>query len=347
MKSIKSGSTRFAAIMVMAGAVFATGATHAAECPEVLPEPVGVNLGIRTVSLASIGVNLALEKGYFKDLGLDITLTDFPGAANPHIPALANGDLDVIFSGTSASLFNTQPGGFDVKLWLPAAGHAEGFASQVTIVAKPELVESGAMDDPEQVKKLRLDGLVPGSVAAYTFQRLLEKMDAADGAELTYRTPASPTDMVSLFKRGEVDASAMIPPLDVLMEKDGTAKIWKTSYDALGEVTFGFLLGNPTFLEEKHCAAVAFARAYRKAAAEVMASGGEWTPELLALAAKTANLPEDLILATNVPHHVVSGTIDMPSLEDQLAYYEAAGLIIGDVDLNVMVDTSVVKELGE
>lgn len=327
---------------VAANAAYAEGT----QCPDVLPEPVEVEFGLRTATLAAIGANIAIAKGYFEDVGLDVNVTEFPGAANSFIPSLATGDLDVIYSGTSASLFNAQAGGFGIQIFLPVSAHGDGFASQITLVAKPELVDSGVLDDPEQLRKLQLDGLVQGTVSAYTFETLLKQMGLED-VELGYRTPASPMDMVSLFKRGEVDVSAMLPPVDALMEQQGIAKIWKTSYEIIGDEDFGFLLGNPEFLENEHCAAVAFARAMRRAAAEIYATGGEWTPDLLAIATETADMDEETIRLTQVPYYVVSGTIDVDRLRGQLESYRKDGVIRGEIDLDEMINLSVLEALGE
>lgn len=340
-----------AAVCATAGLMLAPTSSLAADggaCPEVLPEPTKVNLGFRPSSLAAFPLNVALAKGYFSDRGLEVELTEFPGAANPHIPSLARGDIDVIFSGISVAVFNAQIGGFDIKVFFPVGGEAEGYSSQIDVVARPELFESGVLDDPEKIKELRIDGLVQGVNMPYMIDKLLQQLGIADEAEIGFRTPSSPLDIVTLFKRGEVDISGMLPPLDVLMEKEGTAKIWKSAYEILGNFQSGILLGNPEFLTEKRCAAVAFARAVRQASADIIASGGEWTPELVQLAVDSTNLPEDVVLATrNTPYFPTSGTIDVESLQDQLEYFDRQGLITGDVDLDAMIDLGVLEELGE
>jgi NMT1/THI5 like protein len=65
------------------------------------------------------GLYVAVEKGYFRDQGLDVRLENLTGGADA-VPFLATGELDLALGNVSVGLFNAFDRGADVKIIAPA-----------------------------------------------------------------------------------------------------------------------------------------------------------------------------------------------------------------------------------
>src|SRR5271170_628292 len=67
---------------------------------------------------ATAPVQIALDKGYFRQLGIDPDMQEFRGSADA-VSALATGRLDVDFGGVTAGFFNSVARGLDARVVAP------------------------------------------------------------------------------------------------------------------------------------------------------------------------------------------------------------------------------------
>lgn len=313
----------------------------------MLPNRVPVKFGYNPSSTGNLPLGLAIDKGYYAQAGLDVTVTVFPGAANAYIPSLAKGDLDIIAANASSSLLNARSGGFDVQLFLPTTADKVGYTSTFGIMARPELVDSGRLNAPQSLKGLHVDGLAQGTWADYLMGKLVADQGLSGQVKLSYLAK-TPPDLLSLMSKGAVDVSPQLEPLATQMETQGIAKKWKTGADIAPGVPSGYLIGSGNFLGNNRCAAVAFARATQKATADILASQGQWTPQLVDETAKITKLSKDTIQATgHTPYFVTDPKIDPKPLQDLTSYFKATGLLAGNVDINALINNSVSDALSK
>jgi len=74
--------------------------------------------------VSSSGIFIAQEKGYFKDLGLNVEITPFRSSGASMTILLAKGDLDVGGGNLSTGLWNAINQGLGIKL-VADKGHIE------------------------------------------------------------------------------------------------------------------------------------------------------------------------------------------------------------------------------
>src|SRR3972149_6254206 len=85
---------RASVVSLWLAVIMGTSAVHAQ------PVRIGV-IGI----LPDAGIFVALEKGYFREAGVDLKLEPFVSSVKM-LPALSTGDLEIATGGVAASLFN-------------------------------------------------------------------------------------------------------------------------------------------------------------------------------------------------------------------------------------------------
>src|SRR5574338_905728 len=120
------------AIWVAGGAAYAESAKPAARAP--LSPPVKVVVG--TIGSASdIGFFIALERGYFKDEGLDVHL-EFLQSAAKMVPTLATNDIQVASGGLNAGLVNAIDRGIPLRIVADKGTLRPGSGYQAFMVRK-------------------------------------------------------------------------------------------------------------------------------------------------------------------------------------------------------------------
>jgi NitT/TauT family transport system substrate-binding protein len=164
-------------------------------------ERAKIRLGaIPIVDLAP--VHIALQKGYFRDEGVEVELTTIQGGA-AGIPGLVNGELDVTF-GNWVSFFAAQSkGAADLKL---VADGYRGKPGMFLVVAPP--------DSPIRTAK----DLAGKKIGVNTRANVIElavraalKAQQVDPASVQFTELAFP-DMQAALQRKDIDAALVVEP---------------------------------------------------------------------------------------------------------------------------------------
>jgi hypothetical protein len=112
-----------------------------------------VTLGIvNTISDAPFFI--AQAKGYFRDMGLDVDIADFPSGAKM-IASLGTGQLDVSGGAVSAGLYNAAERGIPVRIVADKARNAPKYGFE-SILVRQDLMDSGRFADFKDLKGLKV-----------------------------------------------------------------------------------------------------------------------------------------------------------------------------------------------
>ncbi|HTK36399.1 MAG TPA: ABC transporter substrate-binding protein [Caulobacteraceae bacterium] len=116
-------------------------------------QPTKLKLGVVS-ALFDSGSLIALEKGYFREQGLDVEVKIFPGTADAN-QALSIGAVDVIESGISPTIFNAKLRHIDMSIVASAGANMPGHGT-ISVVLRKSLVKSGRYKGPADLKGLKL-----------------------------------------------------------------------------------------------------------------------------------------------------------------------------------------------
>ena len=133
--------------------------------------PTKVKVGVLKLTSSAV-VFLGVEKGYFKEFGVEPELVYFQ-AAQPIAVALASGDIEVGATGLTAGLFNIVAGG--VRIWIVADKGREWPDHNLTaLLVRKDLYAAGART-MRDLKGKRIGITQVGSTFHYNIGRYLEK----------------------------------------------------------------------------------------------------------------------------------------------------------------------------
>ena len=325
-----------AALLAAAALSWATGA-HAAE-----------KLRIGVLRLASSGpVFVAEDKGYFAAEGLEVELKFFD-AAQPVAVATVSGDIDVGVTGLTAGFFNLA-GKAALRIIAAQSREEPGYHLNAYVVSKQAWdagLKSLAALPGHSVAITQV-----GSTFHYSLGLIADKLHFPL-ASLRLVPLQSLPNMASALKGGQVDA-AVIPATTaqpLIDAGDVVVLGWvgdETSWQ------LGAIFTMQSTIDARRAAVAAAVRAYRKGArdfyeaflkkgADGKPARGPEAPALLAIVSKYTGLPPEKIGA-GIPYVDPDARLLVRDVYNQVAWYQAQGLVDKDVDARTILDLTFVE----
>jgi NitT/TauT family transport system substrate-binding protein len=310
------------------------------------PKPAPVKIGLLKLT-SSAPIFVGVEKGFFREFGIEPELVYFQAAA-PIATALAAGQLDVGATGLTAALYNIVLGG--EKLWIVADKGREwpGYPL-VAIVVQKEMWDGG-LRSIRDLKGKRIGVTQLGSTFHYHIGNILEK-DGLTLADVKIVPLQAMSATVEALKGKQVDAILVPQPFPAAAEAQGFGKIMAWAGDLYPwQIATVFYSGK--FATDR-TRAVAFMKGYVKASryyvdAALIQKDGRTVPganyeEVVAVTAKyTGARPE--IIRLGFPFQDRNGRLLVPDIERQMTWWAANGFMKKPLPLKAIVDTSFVEE---
>jgi hypothetical protein len=120
-------------------------------------------------------IYIADKKGYFREEGLEVKVTNFRSAADMVAP-LATGQLDAGAGSASAGLYNAVSSGIKIKIVADKASSAPGYGATKILVRKDH-VERGRYKTLADLKGMKFAMNAPGVSNTATLNALLKSVD--------------------------------------------------------------------------------------------------------------------------------------------------------------------------
>jgi len=332
----------FALLAVLAAGLAAAPAAGAQSPAGGKPLKVGV---LKLTSSAPIFVGV--EKGFFKEFGVEPELVYFQAAA-PIATALAAGQLDVGATGLTAALYNIVLGG--EKLWIVADKGREWPGYPLVAIVVQKEAWDGGLRSIKDLKGKRIGVTQLGSTFHYHIGNILEKEGLHLSDVKIVPLQAMPATVEAL-KGKQVDAILVPQPFPGAAEAQGFGKILAWAGDLYPwQIATVFYSDK---LATDRARAVAFMKGYVKAsryyfdAALVQKDGhaahGANYDEVVEITAKyTGARPE--IIKLGFPFQDRNGRLLVPDIERQMSWWTANGFMKKTLPLKAVVDTSFVEE---
>jgi len=327
-------------------------------CLYALPTPTGtaaaqaITVGA-TSSTSDAPIFIADQKGYFRDEGLDVKVTNFRSAADMVAP-LGAGQIEAGAGSASAGLYNAVARGIKIKIVADKASSPPGYGATKILVRKDH-VESGRYRLLADLKGMKFAMNAPGVSNTSTLNTLLQSAGLKYSDVETVDLPLP--DHVAALKNKSVDASASVEPGPALAIRNGDAVLIKSDDEILPNHQIAVLLYSEEFAFKRADAARRFMRAYIRAvrfyngALQNGRLDGPNADDVIAILSEATPIKGRDIYKLITPTGMnPDGRVNKASLAYDLAFYTEQGLIKGAVNLDQVVDGSfveaVLKEFG-
>ncbi|HRJ68378.1 MAG TPA: ABC transporter substrate-binding protein [Beijerinckiaceae bacterium] len=156
-------------------------------------------------------LTIAERRGFFKEQGLDVEITDFGGGAKA-LQSLVGGSADIV-TGAYEHTIRMQAKGIDIRSTLEL-----GRFPAIVVAVKKDL--AGKVKSAADLKGLKIGVTAPGSSTNMLVQFAMVKagLKPMDAAWVGVGAGAS---AVAAMKKGEIDAISNLDPVISKLEADG------------------------------------------------------------------------------------------------------------------------------
>ena len=299
-----------------------------------------------TSSTSDAPIYIAAKKGYFRDEGLDVKVTNFRSAADMVAP-LGAGQIEAGAGSASAGLYNAVARGIKIKIVADKASSPPGYGGTKILVRKDH-VESGRYKELKDLKGMKFAMNAPGVSNTSTLNTLLKSAGLKYSDVETVDLPLP--DHVVALKNKSVDASASVEPGPALAIRNGDAVLIKSDDEILPNHQIAVLLYSEEFAFKQSEAAKKFMRAYIRAVRfynGALANGrldGPNADEVIAILSEATPIKSrDIYKAITPTGMNPDGRVNKASLAYDLAFYTEQGLVKAAVNLDDAVDGSFVE----
>ncbi|RDJ25184.1 ABC transporter substrate-binding protein [Bosea caraganae] len=316
--------------------------------PSVLRAQPVTKMRIGVVPLLSSGpLFIAVAKGYFQKVGIEVELRTFADGALA-IPALVAGELDATVATLNAGLFNAVSKGANYKLVLDRGSEKPGFGS-TTILVSNKMYDAGVtgIDKFALLKGARFSMQAPGGIDHYLLANGLLKAGLDPRTSATYASGLTYPDIIKSMGTGVTDAAQCPVPLAFLAESNNVGKIIGTGADIVPNAQLGCWTMPTKFLEGNRKAAVAFAMAHIYAARLFVEAAKTKDPEIVKIIADATKVPGALIekAAPRWTGYDHEGMPNTQSVLDQASFWvDTMKLISGPVPKDALFDLGIAEE---
>jgi len=313
-----------------------TGAALAQTTPS---QPLNPRVALKVGAIGAVsdaGIFIALEKGFFKDEGLDVELVGFK-AAPQILPAIATSEVQVSGSAVTPALFNAFARGIGMKLVADKGQVAKGFGF-AAIVIRSDL--AGTVKDFKDLKGRKFAVMGKGVSSTTQLGKALE-LGGIQPNEVELVELGLP-EMVAALANKAIDGATLLEPFITFATARNVAIRWKGMEEFLPFTgQNGVIITSQKFADEQPEAAKRWMVAYLKGTRAYLdaVTNGTDRDGINAILAKHTAVKDLALLAKIAPTGFdPNGRLELKSLEADQDWFLKLGLQQARADLGKVID---------
>jgi len=297
-------------------------------------QPVKVgDLGI----LADAPFYIAIEKGYFKEANVEVSLERFNSAAQATAP-LSTDQVQVVGGGVSAALYNAFARGWPVRIAMARTRDWPGYSSD-TLVLRNDLKSS--VTSAKQLKGKMIAVNTPASVLHFMLARLMESegLSIDDVSTVNMAWP----NMAPGMETKAIDGGMVVEPFATQFSAKNISFPFKRAADFMKSppLEVSVVLYSKGWTDKNPDQAKAFTLAYLKGVRDYVDAmkGGPKRAEVVDICVKYTSLKDKAMYDKMQWSYMdPNGEISFDGLRDQQDWYAKHGYVATKANIEAMTD---------
>jgi len=238
--------------------------------------------------------HIAADEGYFEEQNLDVEFLRV-GRTQELMTSIASGEVDATGGMVTISELNLAAAGARVRMIADLGRLSPDECTFNAVIARRELVESGALEDPEQVRGLRVDADIFIGFGPWLDELLRPMNLTIDDLELVnIPGPAA----IEALASGAIDVTIDSEPFVSMHLERGEAAIWRPSAELSPDYVVTGLMYGPGLVDERPEVGERFTVAMLQAIRQYREGK---TPRNMEIVARATGLSPDLLSRTCWP----------------------------------------------
>ncbi|WP_175990604.1 ABC transporter substrate-binding protein [Bacillus sp. Marseille-Q1617] len=284
---------------------------------------------------------VAIEKGFFKEEGLDIELTTTWGGDKTMTTLLSDG-ADIALVGSETSIYVHAQGSDD-----PVINFAQLTQTDGTFLVSREKVENFEWD---QLKGSTFLGQRKGGMPQMVGEFVLKQHGIDPHNDLNLIQNIDFANIANAFASGTGDYVQLFEPTASIFEKEGKGHIVASFGTESGHVPYTTFMAKDSYIKENQDDIEKFTKALHKAQKWVQESSPEEIAEVIEPYFEDTELD---IIVTVVDRYKSQGSfatdpiLDSAEWDNLQSIMEEAGELPEQVDHETLVNTSVAEKVSE
>lgn len=302
-------------------------------------EDLEVPIGVSPV-MSSLGIFIALEKGYFAEQGIKPVINPFKASGAQMVPFLATGQLFVAGGNIAAGMYNAIAADIPIKIVADKGTVTPGHGYLALLVRK-DLIDSGRYRDFRDLKGLKMAVTAKGVSQEIATERYLQKgglqLSDIELVTLAY------ADMNIALANKALDAAVQIEPFVAAAVANGLAVRVAGSDEVYANQQSAAIMYSPVFMDKHPQQARGFMVAYVKALRDYNDAfeKNKGKDAIIAIMNKYSKELAAEVAARVVPVGLhPDGALQVQSLKDDAAWYVQHGYLEKLPDMDRIIDGS-------
>lgn len=322
-----------AAVLLTACGAVATPAPTAPPAAATKPAATLPPAGGKVVRIGYIansinyGFYVALEKGYFKEQGIDAQLLPTDGGSDA-VVQVASGAFEVSGSGIAASMLNAVQRG--IAFEIVASLHTERPRVASPLVVSKKRFDSGELTKISDLKGKKVATNNRGTATEWWLSSALAKggLDIKDVEVVGMPFP----NIAPALENGSLDGAILTEPFATAAEDKGLIK--RLSEDFIKDFYPTYVYYNKQWATANPDLAQGFVKAYLKAVRDLQGDG-RYAPENLAILAKWTKSDVEMLKRMPLPYFDPNGGTPIDHINTLQTFYRKQGLLTYSTDLDM------------
>ncbi|MFI5268322.1 MAG: ABC transporter substrate-binding protein [Chloroflexota bacterium] len=239
----------------------ASGASAAAKPASSGVAGEHVKIAITTGSVTGAGVYIALNRDYFRDVGLDVEIVPFAGGAQM-ISSVAASQVDIANTDAGAGLLNAISRDLPMR-FVGDGSHCDTSHCGTAFTVRKDLLDSGKFKDLKDLKGMAVNFFTPGSTLYQFMNRMLDKAGLKTTNVKVQNISGFP-DILPAYSNKALDGSWLIEPLTAQGIDRGLLGQYQTAAELFGPQQNTVIVYSPNFSTQHVDAGKKFMAAYVK-----------------------------------------------------------------------------------
>lgn len=280
---------------------------------------------------------LSLEEGFFADEGLEVEIVHLEHSSDA-IPALAQGDIDLVGTVAGASTFSAIARGAALKIVADRTYWAADGCDYTGLVIRPDLLAGQELVDPDHLAGRHVATNPVGAEGFYVEKILQDYGLTLDDMVVDDVPTAALSDALS---NGSLDLVNASEPWVTRIVESGAGVLWKGAREATPDFQFGVVMYGPSLLEKDRETGERIMRAYLRGVRQYNEGKTERNIDIIA---RATELEPDLVRDMCWPSMRSDGVINADSLMEFQQWLVEKGYLDDAVPVDALWDASFVEK---